>query len=546
MKQMRALNWNSLKYLFWIGPFLIVMGLTAGAVVGSWGIVPTALMVTGLAVIGVWLVLESRLQPDFWGKRSTQVGTNALLATLAMLAIIGMVNLLAARYSARIDLTENQIFTLAPQSQEVVRSLRQPVKAWVFLPNPGETDRALLENYRRQASQFSYEFVDPQAKPGVARQFGVQSIGEVYLETGGNRRFVQTVTQTEALSERKLTNGLAQLESTQQQKVYFLQGHGERQLQDGEGGLSQATNKLKEESYGAEALNLATNPQVPEDATVLVVAGAQRPLLDKEIDALRAYLQRQSGLMLMVDPQTDPKLDRLLSDWGIRVSDRIVIDPAGQASGLGPGVTIVNQYGDHPITRDFGNSFSFYPLARPLETRPTEGIESVPLLYTSDRTTAQRIGDTGELQFDEAIDPKGPFNIGVAMTRSIESPAPSPSPTEASPSPSPSPSSSASPSPSPSPTDTADKVQARLVVIGNSAFATNGLFEQQLNGDLFLNATAWLSQRDDEVLSIRPREVTSRRIVMAPEQQTTVALIALAFLPLVGFGTAAAVWWRRR
>jgi len=527
MKKVQAFNWKFLKYLFWLGPVLIVMGVTSGAIAG-WGAIPAALMVAGIAVIAAWLFLENSSHPGFWGRRSTQVGTNALLATLAMLAIVGMVNVLAVRYPIRIDLTENRIFTLAPQSQEVVQSLKQPVKVWVFLPNANPVDRELLENYRRHSPQFSYEFVDPQAKPGVAKAFNVQSLGEVYLETGGNRRFVQSIASGEALSERKLTNGLAQLSSTQQQKVYFLQGHGERIPEaTGKGGLSQAAGKLKEVSYVPLPLNLAENPKVPEDASVVVVAGAQRPLLDKELEALRTYTSGKGGLLLMVDPQTDPKLDKLLSDWGIKVSDRLVIDPAGQASGLGPGVTIVNQYGDHPITRGFGNGISFYPLARPLETSKIAGIDGATLLYTSNRTTAQRIGATGELKFDPATDPKGPFNIGMALTRSI-------------------PSEDSTPTPSPTPSPAAAKPQFRLVVIGNSSFATDGLFEQQLNGDLFLNATTWLSQRDDEVMSIRPREATNRRIVLSPEQVISVSLISMLLLPLIGFGTATAVWWKRR
>ncbi|MBW4657170.1 MAG: Gldg family protein [Drouetiella hepatica Uher 2000/2452] len=540
MKKVQTFNWKLLKYLFWFGPVLIVMGLTSGSIAG-WGVVPTALIVAGLAVTAVWLFLESSAHPGFWRARSTQVGTNALLATLAMLAIVGMVNVLAVRYPGRIDLTENRIFTLAPQSQEVVQSLTQPVKVWVFSPNANPVDRELLENYRRRSSQFSYEFVDPQAKPGVAKTFNVQSIGEVYLETGGNRRFVQSIASGEALSERRLTNGLAQLSSTQQQKIYFLQGHGERIPEaTGKGGMSAATGKLKEVSYVPLSLNLVENPKVPDDASVVVVAGAQRPLLDKELEALRTYASGKGGLLLLVDPQTDPNLDTLLSDWGIRVSDRLVIDPAGQASGLGPGVTIVNQYGDHPITRGFGKGISFYPLARPLETSKIAGIDGATLLYTSDRTTAQQIDETGELKFDSATDPKGPFSIGMALTRSTQ-PTPTPSP-----SPSPTPSPSPSPTPSPSPSPASPQSQFRLVVIGNSSFATDGLFEQQLNGDLFLNATTWLSQRDDEVLSIRPREVTNRRVVLSPEQVISVALISMLLLPLVGFGTATAVWWKRR
>ena len=547
MKKVRPLPWKTLKYLFWLGPVLIVMGLSASAVLGTWGVVPIGLMLAGTVILVAWLVLEGYRQRSFWGRRSTQAGTNALLSTLAILAIFGMVNFLGAHYDSRVDLTENQIFTLAPQSEQVVERLQQPAKVWVFTPTPDPIDRELLENYRRRSPQFSYEAVDPQAKPGVAHEFNVQSVGEVYLETGGKRRFIQAVTPTEHLSERKVTNALAQISNTQPQKVYFLQGHGEKPLTAGEGGLSQATARLKDESFSPQPLNLAVAPSVPADASAVVVAGAERPLLEKEVDALSAYLQHKGGLLLLLDPQTDPKLDKLLNDWGVRVSDRLVIDPAGQASGLGPGVTIVNQYGDHPITRGFGSGFSFYPLARPLEVKTVSGTQSTPLLYSSNRTTAQKIGANGELKFDAATDPKGPFNLGTAFSRTVSAaevkPSPSPS---ASPSASPSPSANPSPSPSASPSPTADpNTQARLVVIGNSGFATDGRFGQQLNGDLFLNTMNWLSQRDSEVLSIRPKEVKNRRILLSPEQQISTALIAV-LLPLIGFGMAGLVWWRRR
>jgi ABC-type uncharacterized transport system involved in gliding motility auxiliary subunit len=547
-KKIDRFNWKTLKYLFWLGPILIVMGLTAGVVSGSWGVVPIGLLIAGIVVIGLWLLFEGYTQPGFWGRRSTQVGTNALVATLAMLVILGLINFLAVRYSTRLDLTENQIFTLASQSQQVTQQLQQPVKVWIFAPNPNPVDQALLENYRRQNNLFSYEYVDPQAKPGIVRRFGVQAIGEVYLESGNTHKLVQTITNEERLSERKLTNALAQISNAAPQVVYFLQGHGERKLDTaGQGSFSQAMGRLNEVSYKPQPLNLATNPKVPDDTSVLIVAGPERPLLDAEITALKDYLKRKSGLLLLVDPETDPKLDGLLNEWGIQLSDRLIVDPAGQASGLGPAVTIVNQYGEHPITRGFGNGISFYPLARPVQSKPVTGTEATPLLITSDRTEAQHIDKaTGNLKFDPATDAKGPFDLGVALRRVIESS----SEATPSPSPSPSPQASASPSPqaSPSPTkeEAANKPEARVVVIGNSSFATDGLFGQQLNGDVFLNSVSWLSQQDDQVLAIRPKEVSNRRIVMSPQQQLTVALVSLAFLPMIAFGAAAAVWWQRR
>jgi ABC-type uncharacterized transport system involved in gliding motility auxiliary subunit len=131
-----------------------------------------------------------------------------------------------------VDFTETQLFTLAPQSRQLVRNLQEPVKVWVFDGNQDPQDRQLLENYVRQGAQFSFEYVDPQARPGLAEKFGIKQLGEVYLEVGQQRRLLQVVNEQERLSEVRLTNGLQQITiASRTAKVYFLQGHGEHPSQ---------------------------------------------------------------------------------------------------------------------------------------------------------------------------------------------------------------------------------------------------------------------------------------------------------------------------
>jgi len=530
-----ALNLKSFKYIYWLGPFLTLAGITAGLVAGSWGAIAIGLVGAGVGLMVLWLLSQGGDVRSFWSRRSTQVSTNAVLSAIAVLAIFCLANFLAVRYNSRVDLTENRIFTLAPQSQEVTKDLREPVKVWLFETTPDPGDKELLENYRRQSNQFSYEMVDPQAQPGIAQRFGVKGFGEVYLERGEKRELIQTVSPEQRLSERRITNGLVQISSDRQTKVYFLQGHGERPLEAGQGGLSQATDNLKDESYAAEPLNLADKAAIPDDAAVIVVAGPQRPLLAEEVTRLEEYLQRRSGLMLLIDPQTNPELTGLVEEWGVDFSDRVMVDPTAGRDGL---VTLITQYGQHPITESLQNGISFYPLARPLELGEVQGVQSVPLLVPNPRTQAQRIGADGNLQPNSATDPQGTLVLGVALSRPAATPSPSPSP-------SPSPTPLTSPSPSPSPTPTAQG-EARLVVIGNSAFITDGLFNQQLNKDMFLNAVNWLSQQENPTLAVRPAELTNRRILLAPAQQLWLVLTALLGLPIIGLVMAGGTWWRRR
>ncbi|NDJ19366.1 GldG family protein [Myxacorys almedinensis] len=556
-----------LKYLFWLAPLFVIMGVVAGIVSGVWGTVPLSLIIAGVVIFVLWLVFLGRgdatLQPNFWKRRSTQASTNAVVSTIAVVVILGLLNFLAVRHSTRIDLTEGGLFTLSPESKQVVSALNQETKLWVFDNQQNPQDRQLLENYQRQNQQFKFEFVDPEANPGLAKEFEIKNSGDsrdVYLELPAQQRkqFVQNIGSQRRLSESQVTNGLLQIGNDQQIKVYFLQGHGEKSLQPGDRAISTAVRALGDKSFISEPLNLAQAGTVPTDAAVVLVVGPTRPVLEAEVKALQDYLNRGGNLFVAVDPAIKSGLESLLGEWGVKLDDRVAINaPQQQVLGVGPAGLIVTQYGAHPITKEFGNGYSFYPLARPLDINPVAGVQNTPLLLTDPNSWAESNLKEQPLKLDGGDRP-GPLTIGVALTRSLNSPpapspslspspvegsSPSPSPDGsalASPSPSPSPSISASPSPSPS------SKESRLVVLGNSSFVADSYFEQQLNGDVFLNSVNWLSQEGQQPLSLRPKDIKNRRITLNTEQATILALMALAIVPLFGFLTSGILWWRRR
>ncbi len=515
-----------LKYLIWPGLSLFLIGLSAGIVAGKWGTAPMILMILGLAIIAFWILLQVTAQ-GFWMKRSTQVGTNAFIATTAMMVILILLNVLVARYPQRLDLTENQIYSLAPQSKQIVQELAQPVRLYVFSPTKPPQVENLLKNYARLSTdRFSYQFVNPTQEPGLVQKFELKDVGDVFLEAGDKQRFVQNIGR-EPFSESKLTNALARLKRDRTDKVFFLQGHGEHSPEQ----LSQAINLLKDRNYEIEPLTLAqtlnNGEGIPADTSVIMVSGPQRALLEPEVKALSDFLNRGGGVLLLIDPNTDPKLSALLDPWGVKLDDRLIIDGSdtlgingtGGVVGIGPTSPLVTRYGDHPITAEFGNGISFYPLSRAVELQERPGINAVPLLLTHEQSWAEK-DVQAQVQYDPSRDLKGPLAIGAALSRPVAEA--SENRTEENP------------------------TESRLVVIGNASFITNGPVEQQLNPDVFANAIAWLSQREGEVLSISPRELTNRRIILGPVKGNAVAFSAVLLLPLLGFGTAAFLWWKRR
>ena len=543
-----------LKYLALPGLALATAGLIAGFVAG-WTPLPSALLLGGLGLMVVGLGFSEYGRNRFWSQRSTEAGANALVSVLAMLAILGLVNFLAVRYSSRVDLTENQIFTLAPESQQVVQALAEPTRVLVFDPNQNPQDRQLLESYRRAGNNFAFEFVNPYDNPRLAQDFNVTQPGMVFVEQGDTRRPVQTLTPSDRLSERTLTNTLAQLGTESSLKAYFTQGHQEFAIDGSETGLLQAATALGEKGFTVEPLDLSTTPTVPEDASVVIVAGPATEFFDAEVNALKTYLDQGGSVMLMIDPRTNPNLDSLLDPWGVTLDNRIVLDTsgAGQLVGLGPAAPLVTDYGDHPITRDFGTGRSFFPLVRPVNVEEVPGVAAAPILNSNPQSRAEALSAEGELQFDENAPPSGPYTLGVALSRPIsagetETGEESQTENEATEDSGIEEENGDPANPTPQNPDNTDleAKESRLVVIGNAAFATDGLFEQQLNGDVFLNSVSWLGQADDTTLSIRPREVTNRRITMTVQQQIGLGVFALLVLPVVGLIAAVLLWLKRR
>ncbi len=539
------------KYTIWFAPFLIAAGLTVGFVSEDWDAIPLVLIILGLAIAVFWILWQS-YSIKWWSRRSTQVGTNALIATLAVVAILGLINFLATRYNIRNDLTETSLFTLAPQSQEVVKNLEQPVKIWVFDANKNPLDEDLLQNYRRQTKNFKFEYVDPLARPNLTNKFGVKEYGEVYLESGKNQQLVQVLRPQERLSESRLTNRLAQISNPNTSKLYFLQGHGERQLE----GISQAVQALADQNYTAQSLNLTQTAKIPDDANAVILAGPQRPLLDGEIQALQDYVSDGGNLLVMVDPGVDPQLDTLLEEWGVTLDNRLAINASEGAQQQPPGISVVTEYGEHPITKEFQNGISIYKLARPVETTALDDVESTPLLLTEalPATWAESDWESEELEYNENGDRPGPLTLGVALTKKLATkpvvkptPTPTPSP-KTSPTPTPTPTPTTSPTPTPTPKASEEKkpTESRMVVFGDSDFITDGFFTQQLNPDVFLNSITWLSKQDSQPLSIRPKEQKNRRLNLSQAQANLVAISSIFVLPILAFVAAALLWFQRR
>ena len=535
--------------LGWLGSIFVF------AAVGVWLVRPEleplrrTLAFAGLACILAYGAGHWRQAARSFDRRQTRYGTLAGVGLLLGLVVLVAVNYLLARQNTRWDLTAAQQYSLSDQTRRVLDGLDSPVRILVFAREsdfPFYQDR--LEAYAYQSTQVNVDYIDADRDPVLARQYEVQSYGTIVFDYNGR------VERVLSESEQDLTNALIKVVEGEPQTVYFLDGHGERDLADPErNGYSTVSNALAQDNYQVNPLVLAQRTTVPEDATVVVVAGPQTDLLPGEVDALGAYMDRGGKLLVLIDPPpngeapTPVGLLRLIGDWGFEAGTDVVVDGSGmgQLFGADASVPIAADYPFHPITEQF-NLLTAYPLARSINASavPVPGRIPQSFIETSPQSWAEANLDEltgGEVELNEEEgDRPGPIAIGMALSV----PAPNPA----------SPSEAAAPEADgadaenqedPGSDESSDPPESRLAVIGDSDFATNGIVGIQGNRDLFLNTISWLAQQEN-LIAIRPREPDDRRLTLTADQQWRVSLLLLLFIPAAALSAGVYTWWRRR
>ena len=520
----------------WLGTVLVLAAVAAFFLKAEWQPYSRWLAWGGLVCILLYTLGQWREIGRLFGGRSARLGSISAASVLVVLGILVALNYISTREHKRWDLTATSQFTLAPQTIKVLQGLDAPLKITVFAKDDASY-RDRLREYEYTSKKVSVDYVDPFKKPALARQMQIQSDGTVAIE------YKDRIERVVSNSEQDLTNGIIKVVTGKERKVYFMQGHGEKDTAGSEGaGYSGISSQLVHDNYKVEKLPLAQQGSVPEDAAVVVVAGPKADLLPGEIDALKTYLAKGGKLMLLVDPQEKadapllPNVVALAHEWAIDLGNNVVVDISGMGRLIGTDATVpvALNYPSHPIVKDMADLLTAYPLAR--SVTPVSGGVGGRTAQVFVETSAQSWAETdvktvlsgGKVAFDEGKgDKRGPVAIAAAAsapvaTRAAEAKVGAEKLGE-----------------------DAQKAESRVVVFGDSDFASNLALGISGNRDLFMNAVSWLAQQEN-LIAIRPKDPDDRRLTMTESQQTRVLFLAVLVIPLLVFGGGVYAWWRRR
>ena len=523
----------------WLGTLLVFASVGIRFLRPEWAQYQQYAAWAGLAMVLVYVASEWREVLTLLQSRSGRYGSMSAIGLMAFLGILVAVNYLASRQNKRWDLTANQVYSLSDQTVKILKDLDAPVTFTVF-------DRELaLDGYRKQMEAYTYqsskvsaEYIDPEKNPLRARAAEITALGTVLIQ------YKDRTERVSSMQEQAVANALVKAITGETRKVYFTQGHGEKDHVSTERtGYSAIAQALSTDNYGVEKVVLAQTREVPADATVLVVAGPATDFLQPEIEAVERYLAKGGKLLALIDPpagtsSTTPLLDGLLQSWGFALGMNIVVDASGigQLLGTDASVPVVANYPPHPITENF-QLMTAFPLARSVVAgdAATSGGRT-PEVFA--QTGAQSWAETdlaaitsggGRVELNEDRgDRPGPISLAAAVSApATEAPAPPP------------------PAEGAAPAENKPTPQSRVVVIGDSDFASNGILGVQGNRDFFQNTVNWLAQQEG-LIAIRPREPEDRRITMTAEAQNMVFWLSIFGIPGFIFALGLLNWRGRR
>jgi hypothetical protein len=529
---------------------------------GTWWAIALFSLFIVTVVAGIALNFDSVI--GLFRTRRAAAGMSVALAVVSGLVILVGVNYISFRRFVAWDITEDSRFTLSVATQNLIGAIEesgQPLRILSFLPNQASRSSGLPPGYPyRQrvtelldlyamSSSISVTITNPNRErnhtEAVLKEIGLTLDNypkdTVILKQGEKRKDVSIsqIYQTFPMNpyqrrrppppifkgEDAFTSAIRDILDDTERKVYFVTGHGERTTGRKGGDYGSVAGGLRGMNFKIDDVDLAGKDAIPEDTSVLVIAGPTAPISDAELALIESYLDDGGSLFVTLD-HLDKRaghvrsgIERLLKKYGVEVHQDVMA--VGHEMGTGYIYGIPNEY--HEISEHLSRKRVY--LRREVCVLKTaspdkEGFDTRAILEGTDGSWGEK-DPSGRLRYDKDTDIAGPTTLGIAVGPAKSDPSTPFGPTG----------------------------RAHIVAFADADFLSDRLMADSgvamaANTDLFLNSVNWMVGKTQNI-GIQPRERERRAVHMTPVRRTRVfwGAVVLPALLMVVLGI---IVWRLR
>jgi ABC-2 type transport system permease protein len=478
---------------------------------------------------------------DSLKSRKFRFGGYATLLIVGALAVVIAINVLVDQIPGKLDLTQNRIYSLSPETYKVLEGLKTDLTI-TTIGKPGQEDatvKTILAKYAARSRHVKMQTIDPEMNPGWTKQYDATgqglSAGTLVVASGAKYKNIGVYDMynydtsnynpmdpnsqprlTSLSVEQRVTSAVLYVTAEKNVTIYVLQGHGEQTLDSL--GLS---TPIANENYAVKSLNFLTTKAVPDDANIVLVMAPKNDLSTDDAEKLRAYLAGGGRAEFLFDVfQKDnefPHIADLLKTYGIEVRGVVVVEGDTNKVATQNPAYIIPSMEYHDINSPLrANSYDVVlAWAQSIQTLDLKkkSLKIEPLLTSSSKSYGKRDIQNATSAERQAGDLSGPFTLAVAVT---------------------------------DPASEAGRQDTQIVVIGNIRFLAQSIASAVPgNGDFFMNSLGWLKGQK-ESLTIRPKSLQQMRLTISSLWALIFSGVVVILLPLLILGSGFAVWMRRR
>src|SRR5258706_8252688 len=318
-----------------------------------------------------------------------KISLNVAISTLAVLAMVAMVNYLAARHFRRMAVAARARVDFSPLTKRTLESLTNDVKVIIYFDKSEslyDMSWAMLKEYKFANPHILLQTVDTVRQPGGAQlskaNYQLPETKEVeknviIFDGPSGKRFVfegelseldikplvsgqsREVRRTHFKGEMLFTSALQGVTTLRPLKAYFVAGHREHPPDSDDKllGYSKFANVLKNNNVQFETLTLFGTNEIPADCSVLITAGPVEPYFSEELEKIERYLKQGGRLMALFNygsVRRPTGLEKVLARWGVEVGSNLIQD---RENAVQDNSILLNHFADHPMTKPLLNSY---------------------------------------------------------------------------------------------------------------------------------------------------------------------------------------------
>ena len=562
----------SIQYITFISGFLLIaIGLIVALFlrdIQSTGII---LIIVGAISLLISTIFNLSKLKKFLISSKGAYGANTLFILIGVIIISLIINSVIYVSNKngitpswfRSDLTASKEYDLSNQALNAIKNLNENLEIFLFLRNDSSKDALsikrtedLLSEFSRNSNDYELTFmhIDPDLDPNLSSSLNIEKylsgrdLPVLVFRLEESQRLAHIVggdpnESIDVFNEKDVISGMLISSQVKRKRVFFLSGHEERDINNidrSSNSLGQAKITLERDNYDVSSittdelsrilLNFSLSNELDLFPAAIIISDPSDDLLESEKNILKEYIALGGNIMMLLEPDSPKGYTEMLSGWGIISGEGTLVD---RISYVAPNLEFLQikdsnlQIPDHPITHNFdviyfpGSKFIGMSLTNeeiPITEEGLPYVKAEPIAYTTISSWEEKSKEIIEFNNEDISGPL-PVVLAVEVISEIKG--------------------------NPKKAENGEYTMSKLLISGDTDFASNRFIFSAKNEDLFANSVNWLTS-DVELISIRPKEKVFRELVLTKDERNFVRWSGWAFLPALSLSLGIYNWWRRR